>query len=56
MNLDLHAADEMLARVTDFRQSLGDQGIHVGIGIEGGRVTCPVDGEEWPCSHERGKQ
>lgn len=50
---DLTQLDEALARVTNFRRDLADKGIHVGVGIGGGRVTCPVDGEEWPCSHER---
>jgi hypothetical protein len=45
---------EVIERLNDgvalFAEEMKAQGIHVGIGQGGGKVVCPVDGEDWPCS------
>lgn len=39
-----------------FADAMREQGIHVGLGQGATPAKCCVDGEVWPCTHERNKQ
>lgn len=48
-NLITDAIEEVARRIGGFAADMRAQGIHVGI-----NGVCPVDGQDWPCPHERG--
>lgn len=49
----MDAISRIVEGVKSFAQEMHDQGIHVGLGRE---PRCVVDGEPWPCSHERDRR